>query len=80
MTLRVHVLKYASPGIYPVLKASEVLENRRCNRNLCRDPNCRGSGDCIVVLNDGTCLRSSRTYKEERHRILSRGIGNGRDG
>jgi len=30
----------------------------------------RGSGDCVIVLDDGTRLRSSRTYSERRKEAL----------
>jgi two-component system LytT family response regulator len=30
----------------------------------------RGSGDCEIVLDDGTRLRSSRTYSDRRREML----------
>jgi two-component system LytT family response regulator len=31
----------------------------------------QGSGDCVLVLRDGTELTSSRTYREQRRRLLN---------
>jgi hypothetical protein len=42
ITVRVHVLTMASPGIYPVLKASEVVDSRSCMRELARCFKCKG--------------------------------------
>jgi len=42
ITLRVHVVEMASPGIYPILKASELLDSRNCRRTLTRCRQCAG--------------------------------------
>jgi hypothetical protein len=42
ITVRVHVLTMASPGVYPVLKASEVVDSRNCLRELTRCLKCKG--------------------------------------
>lgn len=42
VTLRVHVVKMAAPGLYPILKDSELLDSRDCLRRLgyCNDGKC----------------------------------------
>ncbi|MHC5010829.1 MAG: hypothetical protein ACYTG6_07760 [Planctomycetota bacterium] len=45
ITLRIHVVSMANVGMYPILKADEMIENRRCLSRLrdCDCPACRGT-------------------------------------
>ena len=52
VTLRVHVVKMASPGLYPILKDSEMLENRHCVRELghCMCPRCSAANAHVQAI------------------------------
>ena len=48
-----------------------IHRSRIVNIERIREMQPQGSGDCIVVLKDGTELNSSRTYRENRRRLLN---------
>lgn len=48
-----------------------IHRSRIVNIDRIREMQPQGSGDCIVVLKDGTELTSSRTYREQRRRLLN---------
>ena len=48
-----------------------IHRSRIVNIDRIREMQPMGSGDCIVVLKDGTELNSSRTYREQRRRLLN---------
>lgn len=57
ITLRVHVVSMATPGLYPILKANELLDNRNCKREVGRCALCCGQrvpcATCCSLVADG---------------------------
>lgn len=48
-----------------------IHRSRIVNIERIREMRPQGSGDCMLVLEDGTELASSRTYREQRRRLLN---------
>lgn len=59
----------------PDSRFTRVHRSRIVNNDAVREIRPTGSGDAVVVLDDGTEVASSRTYRRARERILSRTRG-----
>lgn len=58
--------KQLDPDLFLRIHRSRIVNIERI-----REMRPQGSGDCMLVLEDGTELASSRTYREQRRRLLN---------